>query len=91
MNNLELLKTGIENFNLEATDEKLQQLKKYREILVEWNKVMNLTGIEEEKEVYIKHFLDSISAVTNGYINNNISLIDVGTGQVFQECHLRYA
>ena len=83
MNNLELLKTGIENFNLEATDEKLQQLKKYREILVEWNKVMNLTGIEEEKEVYIKHFLDSISAVTNGYINNNISLIDVGTGAGF--------
>ena len=65
MNNLEVLKTGIEGFNLEATDEKLQQLKKYREILVEWNKVMNLTGIEEEREVYIKHFLDSISAVTN--------------------------
>ena len=45
MNNLEILKTGIENFGLEATEEKLQNLKKYREILVEWNKVMNLTGI----------------------------------------------
>ena len=65
MNNLEILKTGIENFGLEATEEKLQNLKKYREILVEWNKVMNLTGIEEEREVYIKHFLDSITAVTN--------------------------
>lgn len=83
MNNLEILKAGIEGFNLEASDEKLEKLKKYREILVEWNKVMNLTGIEEEREVFIKHFLDSISAVTNGYINDNISLIDVGTGAGF--------
>lgn len=83
MNNLEILKAGIESFNLEATDEKLEKLKKYREILVEWNKVMNLTGIEEEREVFVKHFLDSISAVTNGYINDNTSLIDVGTGAGF--------
>ena len=83
MNNLEILKAGIEGFNLEASDEKLEKLKKYREILVEWNKVMNLTGIEEEREVFIKHFLDSISAVTNGYINDNVSLIDVGTGAGF--------
>ena len=73
MNNLEVLKSGIEGFGLEASDKKLQNLKKYREILVEWNKVMNLTGIEEEREVYIKHFLDSISAVTNNYINENTS------------------
>ena len=39
--------------------------------------------IEEEREVYIKHFLDSISAVTNNYINENTSLIDVGTGAGF--------
>ena len=83
MNNLEILKAGIEGFNLEASDEKLEKLKKYREILVEWNKVMNLTGIEEEREVFVKHFLDSISAVTNGYINDNTSLIDVGTGAGF--------
>lgn len=51
MNNLEILKAGIEGFNLEASDEKLEKLKKYREILVEWNKVMNLTGIEEERSV----------------------------------------
>ena len=83
MNNLEVLKSGIEGFGLEASDKKLQNLKKYREILFEWNKVMNLTGIEEEREVYIKHFLDSISAVTNNYINENTSLIDVGTGAGF--------
>ncbi|PUU98090.1 16S rRNA (guanine(527)-N(7))-methyltransferase RsmG, partial [Acinetobacter baumannii] len=40
-------------------------------------------GIEDEKEVYIKHFLDSISAVKNGYIKNGMSIIDVGTGAGF--------
>lgn len=83
MNNLELLKSGIESFNLDASNEKLEKLKKYRDILVEWNQFMNLTGIEDEREVYIKHFLDSLSAVTNGYINDNVSLIDVGTGAGF--------
>ena len=53
---------------------KFKDFNKYREILVEWNQKMNLTGIEEEKEVYIKHFLDSISAVTNGYIKDGISI-----------------
>jgi 16S rRNA (guanine527-N7)-methyltransferase len=83
MNNIDLLKNGIEELGIETNDEMLENLKKYKELLVEWNKVMNLTGIEDEREVYIKHFLDSISAVKNGYIKDGISLIDVGTGAGF--------
>ena len=52
----------------------LDNLEMYREILVDWNQNMNLTGIEDEKEVYIKHFLDSVSAVKNGYIKDGISI-----------------
>jgi 16S rRNA (guanine527-N7)-methyltransferase len=83
MNNIDLLKNGIEELGIETNDEMLENLKKYKELLVEWNKVMNLTGIEDEREVYIKHFLDSISAVKNGYIKDGMSLIDVGTGAGF--------
>ncbi|PBH35494.1 16S rRNA (guanine(527)-N(7))-methyltransferase RsmG [Clostridioides difficile] len=83
MNNIELLKNGIEGFNIDTNDSMLEKFKIYREILVDWNKKMNLTGIEDEKEVYIKHFLDSISAVKNGYIKNGMSIIDVGTGAGF--------
>ena len=54
MNNLEVLKSGIEGFGLEASDKKLQNLKKYREILVEWNKVMNLT--ESRREIWVYRF-----------------------------------
>ncbi len=56
MNNIELLKNGIEGFNIDTNDSMLEKFKIYREILVDWNKKMNLTGIEDEKEVYIKHF-----------------------------------
>lgn len=89
MNNRELLKNGIEEFGITPNDEMLNNLKIYREILVEWNQVMNLTGIEDEKEVYIKHFLDSISAVKNGYIKDGMSIIDVGTGAGFPGMPLR--
>ena len=83
MNNEEILRQGINGFGIEANDQMIDDLKTYREILVDWNQKMNLTGIEEEREVFIKHFLDSISAVSNGYIKNGISLIDVGTGAGF--------
>ena len=83
MNNEEILRQGINGFGIEASDQMINDLKTYREILVDWNQKMNLTGIEEEREVFIKHFLDSISAVSNGYIKNGISLIDVGTGAGF--------
>lgn len=83
MNNEDILRQGIKDFGIEVNDQMISDLKTYREILVDWNQKMNLTGIEEEKEVFIKHFLDSISAVSNGYIKDGISLIDVGTGAGF--------
>ncbi len=83
MSNLDILKQGIQDFGLEANETVLNNFQKYRELLVQWNQKMNLTGIEDEKEVFIKHFLDSISTVTNGYVQNEMSLIDVGTGAGF--------
>ena len=80
MNNRELLSKGLKELGIDVNDNMLDNLKVYRDMLAEWNQHMNLTGIVDEKEVYIKHFLDSISAVKNGYIKDGISLIDVGTG-----------
>ena len=89
MSNIDILRQGIEDFGIEASDKMLADFQKYKEILVEWNQKMNLTGIEDEKEVFIKHFLDSVSAVTKGYIKNGMSLIDVGTGAGFPGMPLR--
>lgn len=81
--NRELLKKGIEEFGLIADDKMLDRFRIYRELLAEWNRKMNLTGIDDEKGTYIKHFLDSVSAVTGGYIKDGMSIIDVGTGAGF--------
>ena len=89
MSNIDILKKGIEDFGLEANEKVLSDFQEYKELLVEWNQKMNLTGIEDEKEVFIKHFLDSVSAVTKGYIQDGMSLIDVGTGAGFPGMPLR--
>lgn len=83
MTNRELLRKGLEDLGIKVNDKMLDNFNIYREILVDWNQKMNLTGIEDEKEVFIKHFLDSVSSVENGYIKDGISLIDVGTGAGF--------
>ena len=89
MNNRDILKNGLEDLGIAVDDKILNDFNIYREILVDWNQKMNLTGIEDEKEVYIKHFLDSVSAVTNGYIKDGVSIIDVGTGAGFPGLPLR--
>lgn len=89
MTNADILKKGIEDLGLKCSDETIDKFSKYRELLVEWNQKMNLTGIEEEKEVYIKHFLDSVAAVKKGYIKDGMSIIDVGTGAGFPGLPLR--
>lgn len=68
---------------IELTDIQLNQLEKYYELLVEYNKVMNLTGITEKEEVYLKHFYDSITIVKTIDLNKVETLCDVGTGAGF--------
>lgn len=74
----ELKKLGIE-----VTPIQLDQLHQYFELLVEWNKVMNLTGITEEEQVYLKHFYDSATLQYSVDLKEINSLCDVGTGAGF--------
>lgn len=81
--NRELLRKGLIDFKIDVDDNMIDRFEKYREVLVEYNKYMNLTGITEQRDVYIKHFLDSVAIFKNGYIMDDISIIDVGTGAGF--------
>lgn len=74
----ELKKLGIN-----ITDTQLNQLDKYYNLLVEYNKVMNLTGITEHDEVYLKHFYDSLTIIKSIDLNKCNSLCDIGTGAGF--------
>lgn len=66
---------------VDLSNEQEKAFSKYMEMIIEWNKKINLTAITEKDEIIIKHFLDSITL--NKYINNNSSIIDIGTGAGF--------
>lgn len=73
----------VTKLNIEITDKKMQQLEKYYELLIEYNKVMNLTGIVEKDEVYLKHFYDSLTISKIIDLNFENSLCDLGSGAGF--------
>ena len=78
-----ILEDGCQVFGMTLTEKQIEQFEKYYELLVEWNKVMNLTGITEFDEVMQKHFVDSLSIVKVKNMNDVDNLIDVGTGAGF--------
>lgn len=91
MQNREILATGLSKYNIELDSEKYSNFSNYARLLEEWNKVMNLTGITDEKEVFIKHFLDSCSILDGFTMCENASIIDIGTGAGFPGLPLKIA
>ena len=74
---------GMNELSLDITEEKLEQFMKYYEMLIETNKVMNLTSITDLDEVVVKHFIDSLLIVKSVDLNKIHCMIDVGTGAGF--------
>ena len=85
MNNYDTTSFENELMKLEITlsDLQLQQFLTYYELLVDKNKVMNLTSITDFHEVLLKHFIDSISLVRVLNLEQSLSLMDMGTGAGF--------
>ncbi len=73
----------LEKWEIPFSKEQQEQLITYYEMLVEKNKVMNLTAITEFEDVLDKHFLDSISLAQYVDLAKPLSMIDLGTGAGF--------
>ncbi len=69
--------------NIEITDNQLNLLEQYYDMLIFWNNKINLTTIVDKEDVYLKHFYDSLTVVKVIDLNNVYSLCDVGTGAGF--------
>ena len=68
---------------VQLSDLQKNQLDSYYKILFEMSKVINLTTIIEEEEVYIKHFYDSILCLNQVENKENVRLLDIGSGAGF--------
>ena len=87
-----LMKKGLGEFGIGLSQDKLGQFYRYYELLIEWNKVMNLTSIVEMEDVVRKHFVDSLTVIKvlcgeqEDHYNEwkiNLRILDLGTGAGF--------
>ena len=79
----------MEKINVNEISLKYDDFKKYFTLLVEENSKYNLTNITEEKEVFIKHFADSIYMNKIIDIDKIESICDIGSGAGFPSLPLK--
>jgi len=82
MNKNEFIKY-LEELNIYPTQDQLNKLDKFYNLLIEWNEKINLTRIVDEKDVYLKHFYDSLTITKEVDLSKVNTLCDVGTGAGF--------
>lgn len=89
----ERLNRELNQFSIVLKDSQLNQFYQYYELLIEWNKVMNLTAITEQNEVITKHFVDSLALIKamDDISMKDYSIVDVGTGAGFPGIPLKIA
>lgn len=81
--NLDLFIEETKKLGIELTSQQLEKLNQFYELLISWNKKMNLTRIIEKEDVYLKHFYDSLTLSKVIDLNQDLTICDVGSGAGF--------
>ena len=77
----EKLEKMANQININLKKDEIIKFKSYMNLLLEWNKKINLTAITDEDDIILKHFIDSLSIIK--YLKDNKSIIDIGSGAGF--------
>ncbi|MFU0827997.1 MAG: Ribosomal RNA small subunit methyltransferase G [Lachnoclostridium sp.] len=91
MDYLGLFHNLLGELNINLSSLQTEQFFKYYELLIEKNKVMNLTAITEMEDVIKKHFIDSLAITRVFDMNQNITILDMGTGAGFPGIPIKIA
>ena len=83
MEDKSLIISKLANEGIKITDEQCDKLYKFYEMIIEKNKVMNLTAIIDYEEFVIKHFVDSLMIAKVMDMTKPLSILDIGTGAGF--------
>lgn len=76
-----ILEKGAKEVGVSLNQQMIQLFLVYLKELKEWNQKINLTSLEEDETIIVRHFIDSLSLVT--YLPSNASLLDLGSGAGF--------
>lgn len=82
MNKQEFLEE-LEKLGINLTNDQIDKLARFYQLLVTWNEKINLTTIIKEEEVYLKHFYDSLTLIKVVDLRQHLTVLDVGTGAGF--------
>lgn len=80
---MERLRDEVAALGLELSDRQLSAFDRYRRLLQEWNQHINLTSIDDDDGIRLRHFLDSLACATVTGNLNERAVIDVGAGAGF--------
>lgn len=81
------IKSIFEKYGISLTETQIEKFENYFHFLIEQNKLLNLTAIVEERDVVIKHFLDSVLPYQE--IPENSHVVDIGSGAGFPALPLK--
>lgn len=79
----------LKDKDIHLEKKQIDQFYNYFQLLIEWNRKINLTAITEENEVYLKHFYDSITASFYFDFSGSLNMCDVGSGAGFPSIPLK--
>ena len=77
------MEEGFNNLKLPYSEDIEHKFIIYKNLLKQWNQKINITSIEDDEEIYLKHFIDSVLLLNKDNIYENKKIIDVGTGGGF--------
>lgn len=85
------LKEILDKADLNLTEKQIQDLERFKSLVLEWNKKFNLTSITESDDFNMKHLLDSLYLLKSEELLNGKNIVDVGTGGGFPGIPLKIA
>lgn len=91
MQDIKMFHEMLNSLDLTLDDNQINKFILYYNMLIERNKVMNLTAITDFNEVVSKHFIDSLSLIKVYRSNELVRVIDMGTGAGFPGIPLKIA
>jgi 16S rRNA (guanine527-N7)-methyltransferase len=84
------LQSFAADLSLSIPDSSVSYFCRYLSELKKWNRAINLTAIDDDREILVKHFIDSVACLKVVDINDKSELLDVGSGAGFPAIPLKF-